>query len=439
MNRKRLGQLLIGGVFTACAAAVAALIDLAAREERQGPAQKQPAFGGAAHAPITAELIRLTEEDPALKALLEQAIRQGLRLNPDPDTNPVRDPETYFNFIDHCARCMPWEINPSGANRTLFSRIDQGMGCLYFICDQPLAALADRDYYHNSLIYHEPFRSWWKRFLAESGARLDSADSWCEAYYRTALANPDFHLDDGTYEDPKRWRNFNDFFTRRLRDPSVRPISAPADESVVISPADAVPQGVWRIDGNGRVVGADETERDGILVKTGRLKDVAALLEGSRYAHAFRGGSMTHSLLEVYDYHRYHAPISGTVREVLRIPGADAPGGVISWDAQAGRYFICCDDSFGWQSVETRAAVILETERGGLAAVIPVGMCQVCSVNFEANVVSGARLRKGDPLGWFAFGGSDVVMLFSESLDFALCAEPKAHLRMGQAYGRIRL
>ena len=391
----------------------------------------------AAHEEVTEELIRLTEQSPALKELLEQAIRRARRLNPDPDTNPVHDPDSYFAFIDHCVRCMPWEINPSAQNRTLFSRIDQGMGCLYFICDQPLAALEDRGYYHNSLIYHEPFRSWFGRMLSASGARLDSEDSWCEAYYRSALANPDFHLDDGTYEAPANWKSFNDFFTRRLRDPAVRPIRAPEDGRLVISPADAVPQGVWRIDENNRVVGTDETERDGIVVKTALLKDISALLPGSRYAQAFRNGALTHTLLEVYDYHRYHVPVSGTVRELLRIPGADAPGGVISWDPKAGRYFICYDGSFAWQSVETRGAVVLETEGGGLVAVIPVGMCQVCSVNFEPQIVPGTQVKKGDPLGWFAFGGSDIVMLFSEELAFELRAQPKTHLLMGQAYGEI--
>ena len=33
MNRKRLGQLLIGGVFTLCAAAAAALVELLSKEE----------------------------------------------------------------------------------------------------------------------------------------------------------------------------------------------------------------------------------------------------------------------------------------------------------------------------------------------------------------------------------------------------------------------
>ncbi|MBQ1678113.1 MAG: phosphatidylserine decarboxylase [Oscillospiraceae bacterium] len=387
------------------------------------------------HEPITAELICMAEHSPALKALLEQAVRQAAELNPDPDANPVRDLPGYYRFLDHCARCMPWEICPSEKNVSLFSRLDQSMGCLYFICEQPLAALAGRGYYHNSLVYHEPFRSWWIRFLSVSGAWLDTEESWCEAYYRTALANPDFHLQDGTYEAPERWRSFNDFFTRRLKDPGRRPIFAPEDGDLVVSPADAVPQGVWRIDDGSRVVGAEPAERYGIPIKTGSLKAIPALLRGSRYAEAFRGGTMTHTLLEVYDYHRYHAPVSGTVRELLLLPQDDAPGGVILWDPAAGRYRIDCDGSYGWQSIETRGAVVIETDGGGLAAVVPVGMCQVCSVNFEPGVVPGARLKKGDPLGWFAFGGSDIVMLFSRELGFEPVAKPGEHLQMGRPYG----
>lgn len=45
MNRKRLGQLLIGGVFTLCAAAVAALIELVEKEETKRAEAKAPADG----------------------------------------------------------------------------------------------------------------------------------------------------------------------------------------------------------------------------------------------------------------------------------------------------------------------------------------------------------------------------------------------------------
>ena len=146
---------------------------------------------------------------------------------------------------------------------------------------------------------------------------------------------------------------------------------------------------------------------------------------------------LTHTFLDINDYHRYHIPLSGTIKEVLLVRQDDAPGGVITWNKDTGRYIEYYSDSFGWQSIETRGVVIIETDEGGLVAVIPVGMCQVSSVNFEGTIVPGARVENGDPLGYFLFGGSDIVMLFSKDLDFEFTAEKDEHLLMGQEYGRL--
>ena len=75
---------------------------------------------------------------------------------------------------------------------------------------------------------------------------------------------------------------------------------------------------------------------------------------------------------------------------------------------------------------------------GGYAAVIPVAMCRVASVNFEDTIFPGASVQKGYPLGYFLFDGSDIVMLFSEDLSFELTAAPNEHLNMGEMYGKIR-
>ena len=306
---------------------------------------------------------------------------------------------------------MPWAIHPEGKYSSLYDQIDQGMGCLYFVCDQPLEELENKGYYHNSLMYHEPFSSWFAKFLAGSGEFLSTEDSWCDEYYQTALANPDFHLDDGTYESPDHWKSFNDFFARGLKDPSVRPIASSKDDSVVILPADSIPQGIWNIDENSRIIAKEPESKNGIAIKTGSLTDVSVLLGKSAFADAFSNGTMPHTFLDISDYHRYHIPVSGIVREVLLISQYDAPGGVITWDEQAGRY----------------------------VAVIPVGMCQVSSVNFEDTIVPGAKVEKGDPLGYFMFGGSDIVMIFSEDLDFNLTAEADEHYNMGEEYGRIHI
>ena len=393
---------------------------------------------GGGHEPITWDLIQLVEHSGELRSLLDRSIRRAAEIVPDRQRNPVYSLASYYSFVDFCARAMPWEVSPSGEYSTLYDRIDQSMGCFYFICDQPLEELEGRGYYHNSLMYHEPYRSWLVKFTAEYGSLLNTPESWCEEYYLSALEDPSFRLGEDLYEAPENWKTFNDFFSRRLRDPGKRPIEALGDERVVVSPADAVPQGQWRIGETGRI--ADDPGvryGHGIAIKTGTLTDVSALLGKSRYAEAFFGGSLSHTLLDVNDYHRYHFPVSGTVLEVSLIPGDDATGGVIVWDDEAGRYKEYGSEDLGWQSIETRGVVILEMGGGALAAVVPVGMCQVASVNFEKHVRPGAVVQKGDPLGYFLFGGSDVIMLFSREAGFKQTAVPGKHLNMGRAYGKL--
>lgn len=47
----------------------------------------------------------------------------------------------------------------------------------------------------------------------------------------------------------------------------------------------------------------------------------------------------------------------------------------------------------------------------GLVAILPVAMSQVSSCNWEESVQVGAEARASDPMGYFLFGGSDIVMI----------------------------
>ena len=386
---------------------------------------------------IVIELMQMAEEDAELKHLMELAAGQAGRTVPDRSVEPVYDLASWYAFLDRAYRSLPWAIYPGTDHTRLYDQIDQSMGCLYFVCEQHLKELEGRGYLYPCLSHHEPFRSWFARYLKGYGSFLDTEESWREEFYQRALGNPDFQLDGGLYEDPANWKTFNQFFARKLSDPSKRAPEAPDDERVIVSPADAVPQPVREIDENGRIGMPDELREAGLVIKTAAFRDVSRLLAGSRYADSFAGGRLTHTLLDIYDYHRYHFPVSGTVKEVLHVPAADAPGGVITWNAETGRYQEYFSDSAAWQCTETRGIVIVETEGGTLAAVIPVGMCQVSSVNFEDTVVPGAKVKKGDPLGYFLFGGSDIVMLFSKGADFVMTAQPSEHLDAGREYGRI--
>ena len=100
--------------------------------------------------------------------------------------------------------------------------------------------------------------------------------------------------------------------------------------------------------------------------------------------------------------------------------------------------------SIGWQTVEERGCVILETDEYGLVALLLIGMAAVGSVNFESNVKPGTQVKKGDMLGYFAFGGSDFIMLFQDKVNFTLDAPKKEgtnyyqHLLVGERLGYLK-
>lgn len=389
------------------------------------------------YAPSAQQFITMVEHNAQLKRLLIKAIEKAKKINPDKVTNPAQTLEEYYAFIDWASRAMPWSILRDSPYSQLYDQIDQSLDYFYFVNDQPLAELKGKGYYNNSLQYHEPYRTWMINFTKEWGVYLSKEGSWNDEYYKKALQDERFGLRKGWYEDPSNWKTFNAFFARYLKSPDQRPIASPDVPSIVSSPADSKPQGVWKIDKNSNIV-----HRKGVAIKSRVFRSIAELIgEGSAYGNAFANGTLTHTFLDVNDYHRYHFPVDGTIREVRIIPADDAAGGIITWDPGIKRY-VLDSNTPGWQMIETRGCVIIETKEYGLVALLPIGMSQVSSVNFEDAVTVGTTVKKGDMLGYFLFGGSDFVMLFQSTVTFALTVPRESdgsykHVLMGEKYGEL--
>ncbi|MBC2838573.1 phosphatidylserine decarboxylase [Robiginitalea sp. SC105] len=388
----------------------------------------------------TQELIQILENDPEAKALLVASIAKAKAVNPDRKTNPAQNLEEYLDFVSYCESAMPWALIKKPDYPEIFDHMFQSLGSFYFLLDQPLPELEGKGYFHNSLQYADPIASWLVTFSRSWGSFLDTPDSWNEQYYQMALKDTAFGLQKGWYEDPANWDTFNDFFSRHLKSPEMRPIAAPEDPSVVVSFADSQPQGAWAIDDRSMIV-ADQ----GVVVKSATLRSIPALLgEDSAYKDAFANGTFTHSFLNTNDYHRYHFPVGGTIREIRTIQGINPTGGKLWWDSENQRYAFD-PSSLGWQMVETRGCVIVDTGEYGLVALLPIGMVAVGSINFEPGLKPGTQVKKGDMLGNFAFGGSDFIMVFQDKVDFTLDAPRQSgddsfeHLLMGEMLGRMTL
>ncbi len=389
----------------------------------------------------TKELMELVEDNPNLKSMLIASIKKAKEINPDRNTNPAQNLEEYYEFVSKAETSMPWTLLKKSEYSEIFDNMFQSICYFYFLIDQPLIELEGKGLVNNSLQYAEPFASWLIIFSKSWGTFLDTEASWNEGYYQLVLNDPAFGLQNDWYEDPSNWKTYNQFFARYLRSPEMRPIAAPEDNTVVVSFADSEPQGVWAIDSVSNIV-----PPEGVAVKSATLRSIVKLIgKDSQYKDAFVNGTFTHSFLNVNDYHRYHFPLDGTIKEVRLIQGINPTGGSLSWDADNNRYAFDPSAVLGWQTVETRGCVILETEEHGFVALLPIGMVAVGSVNFEENIKQGVQVKKGDMLGHFAFGGSDFIMIFQDKVIFTLDAPKKEgsdsykHLLMGERLGNLKL
>ena len=290
---------------------------------------------------ITEDFMMILEENPELETLMKKSIDLAALHNPDPNTNPVQSLEDYYDFLDWSATCMPWNILDDQDVSNLYRCIDQSLDYFYYLLDQPLPELAGKGLYYPCLEYYEPIASWCKRYASDWGAFLSTEESWNNEYYELVCADKSFGMDKGWYADENVWTSFNDWFSRKLADEKQRPI-ADAD---IISPADSTPQGIWKIDENSQL-------EMGVQLKSTKFYNVAGIIgEDSEYEEMFAKGILTHTFLDVNDYHRYHFPVSGTILEVRKIDALDAVGGIVAWsDEEVSRDKGLLDYGYGFWS-----------------------------------------------------------------------------------------
>jgi phosphatidylserine decarboxylase len=324
-----------------------------------------------------------------------------------------REVEEYCRYLRGFIRWIPqqtdaeaWKVSAPGERYA--KEVSDRLAHFYFLVNEPI------DEEGNSISgASSSFRDWLTRFAREWGSFLDSPESFSEEILEQFLTEaPEYTIEESLKEDgrpntPSGWLTFNQFFARELN-PGLRPIASPGDNRVVTSPADCTFVNVYGIDAESII--PEET-----LKQTHRYGSIEQLLEGSHYVDAFAGGTFVHYQVPPSSYHRYHLPVSGLVKESFLIHGR------VYMEVQLQDGDLAAVDSAktGYEFTQTRGAVILDTAESdhgdvGLVAVIPVGMSHVSSVNLTT--VEDTHARKGEQFGFFQFGGSDIILLFQQSV-----------------------
>lgn len=200
--------------------------------------------------------------------------------------------------------------------------------------------------------------------------------------------------------------SWDDFFTRRFR-PEVRDIDEKYvnDANVIVNACESAPFAISH----------DVKALDQFWVK-GQPYSLMHMLDHDPTAERFVGGTIYQAFLSALSYHRWHAPISGTVVKTSLVPGTyfsesqyyDFP----DTDPDAP------DASQGYiTAVATRALIFIQAdnEKIGLMCFVAVGMADVSTC--DIGVYEGQHITKGQEIGMFHFGGSTYCLVFRPEVE----------------------
>lgn len=221
-------------------------------------------------------------------------------------------------------------------------------------------------------------------------------------------------LSEAQISNVKEYKTFNDFFARELKQ-DARPIDASTNS--VVMPADGV-------------ISQFGTIQDNLLLQAkGHFYTLDSLLAcHPDMIKFFKNGAFATTYLSPKNYHRFHMPCDGTLREMIYVPG--------SLFSVSKATTECIANIFARNE---RVICLFETDFGPMAQIL-VGATIVGSIEvaWEGLITpprdgimkrwtySGeVKLSKGEDMGCFKLGSTVITLFASNAIEF------DSHLKIG--------
>nr|WP_298142623.1 archaetidylserine decarboxylase [uncultured Pseudomonas sp.] len=234
-------------------------------------------------------------------------------------------------------------------------------------------------------------------------------------------------MSEALVEDLQAFEHFNAFFTRALK-PGARPLEQ--SPAAVLCPAD------------GAISQLGQIEHGRIFQAKGHSFSLVELLGGdTERASPFVGGTFATVYLSPKDYHRVHMPLTGTLTEMVYVPGRlfsvnqTTAENVPELFARNERVVCLFDTERGPMAVVLVGAMIvasIETVWAGL--VTPPKRC-LKSFRYDDAARAPIVLQKGAELGRFKLGSTAIVLFGAEQVQWAQELAAGSPVRMGQLLG----
>ena len=229
-------------------------------------------------------------------------------------------------------------------------------------------------------------------------------ETWKNLFIKQIIKHYQVNMDEAVISDINAFKSFNDFFTRELK-PNARVFTNQIND--IACPAD------------GAISQAGLIKEGRIFQAKGKNYTAADLLGGDvDLAQAFMDGSFATIYLSPKDYHRLHMPLTGTLREMIHIPGRLFSVNKTTTESVSGLF-----------ARNERVVALFDTEAGPMALIL-VGAIFVSSIEtvwhgvVTPPSISSVRtwkynenaptLKMGEEMGRFNMG-STIIVLFGKN------------------------
>lgn len=238
------------------------------------------------------------------------------------------------------------------------------------------------------------------------------------------------NMSEAKLKNASDFKTFNDFFTRELED-GARTIDK--DESTLCYPVD------------GAISQQGAIENGQLIQAKGFNYSLTTLLGGDdETAKPFQGGEFSCIYLAPKDYHRIHMPMTGTLKEMIYVPGdlfsvnPLTANNVPNLFARNERVVAIFDTANGPMAmVLVGATIVASIETVWAGTVTPPAGKDVFKWTYPTEGVGAIVLEKGAEMGRFKLGSTVVTTFAPEMVTFNESAGPETVTRLGEHYADL--
>lgn len=239
------------------------------------------------------------------------------------------------------------------------------------------------------------------------------------------------NMSEAQFERAQDYATFNEFFTRPLKD-GIRPLAT--DSNMIAHPVDGC------ISQLGPIV-------EGKLVQAKNHDYSLQSLLGGDIATAapFQNGDFATIYLAPKDYHRIHMPVTGTLRQMIYVPGELFSVNPLTAEnvpdlfARNERVVTIFDTELGPMAlVLVGATIVASIETIWAGTVTPPAGKNIFRWTYPAHGKNAITLEKGAEMGRFKLGSTVVLAFAADKLSFLNDQKPGKVTRMGSPFAELK-